>query len=136
MTRDEVVQFIKEVQFGYLATIGADDSPCVRPISIKDVYGDDFYFFTFCTTRKVGEMEANPKVEVVWMKTDGASQVRVKGDAAPVTDEAIIERFMADNPMASQIIPPGGEHLFALYKIVPAKIDAAIGMVPYKEVEW
>jgi len=127
---------IQEVQFGYLATIGTDGSPCVRPISIKDVYGDDFYFFTFNTTRKVAEMEANPRVEVVWMKMDGMSQARVKGDAAPVTDEAVIKQFMADNPMASQIIPPGGEHLFALYKIVPAKIEAATGMVPYTEVEW
>ena len=36
MTRSEVIEFIQQVQFGYLATVGADNAPRVRPISIKD----------------------------------------------------------------------------------------------------
>ena len=136
MTRDEVIQFIQETQFGYLATVGADGGPCVRPVSIKDVYGDDFYFFTFCTTRKVAEMAGNPQVEIVWARADGAVQVRVKGEAVLEEDEAIHARFKADNPMVSKILPPGGEKLFALYKVQPASVEAAVGLVPYTQVEW
>ena len=136
MTRDEAIQFIKEVQFGYLATVDADGGPCVRPVAIKDVYGDDFYFFTFCTTRKVAEMAGNPRIEVVWAKLDGAVQVRVKGEAVLEEDPEIHARFKADNPMVSRILPPGGEQLFALYKVQPTRVEAAVGLVPYTEVDW
>jgi uncharacterized pyridoxamine 5'-phosphate oxidase family protein len=136
MTRDEAIQFIQEVKFAYLATVGSDDAPCVRPVAIKDVYGDDFYFFTFCTTRKVAEMAANPKVEAVWAKVDGASQVRVKGTAHVVEDAALEKRFRADNPMVEKILPQGAGHLFSLYKIVPETVTAAQGLVPYTEIAW
>ena len=136
MTRDEVIEYIKKVQFGYLATVGADNAPRVRPVSIKDVYDDDFYFFTFSTTRKVAEMEANSQVEVVWSKLEEVSQVRVRGKAVVVEDEAIHKRFMEDNPMASKILPEGAQHLFRLYKIQPEKVEAAKGLVPYSEVAW
>ena len=33
MTRDEVVDYIKDVKFGYLATAGADGAPRVRPVT-------------------------------------------------------------------------------------------------------
>ena len=136
MTRDEVIRFVQEVTFAYLATVDEGNAPCVRPVAIKDVYGDDFYFFTFCTTRKVAEMAANPKVEAVWAKVEGASQVRVRGTAYEVKDDEIEERFRADNPMVERILPPGAEHLFSLHKIVPEKVEVAEGLVPYTEVAW
>jgi uncharacterized pyridoxamine 5'-phosphate oxidase family protein len=136
MTRDEVIEYIKQVQFGYLATVGADSAPRVRPVSIKDVYGDDLYFFTFSTTRKVAEMEANAQVEVVWSKPEETSQVRVRGTAVVVDDEAVHKRFLEDNPIASKIIPEGAEHLFRLYKIQPETVETAKGLVPYTEVAW
>jgi uncharacterized pyridoxamine 5'-phosphate oxidase family protein len=136
MTRDEVIEYIQEVQFGYLATVGADNAPRVRPVSIKDVYDDDVYFFTFSTTRKVAEMEANSQVEVVWSKLKGMSQVRIRGKAVVVEDAAIHKRFLEDNPMASKILPEGAQHLFRLYKIQPEKVEMAKGLVPYTEVAW
>jgi uncharacterized pyridoxamine 5'-phosphate oxidase family protein len=136
MTRDEVVEYIKQVQFGYLATVGADNAPRVRPVSIKDVYGDDLYFFTFSTTRKVAEMEAHPQVEVVWSKPEETSQVRVRGTAVVAEDEAVHKRFLEDNPIASKILPEGAQHLFRLYKIQPEKVEMAKGLVPYVEVAW
>jgi nitroimidazol reductase NimA-like FMN-containing flavoprotein (pyridoxamine 5'-phosphate oxidase superfamily) len=79
MTRDQIIDYIRDVKFGYLATADADGAPRVRPIGITTVYGDDLYFFTFSTTRKVAEMEANPRVEVVWSKLEQVTQVRVSG---------------------------------------------------------
>ena len=136
MTRDQVIEYIQQAQFGYLATVGADNAPRVRPVSIKDVYGDDLYFFTFSTTRKVAEMEANPQVEVVWSKLEEASQVRIRGKAVVVKDEAIHKRFLEDNPIATKILPAGVQHLFRLYKIQPDKVEVAKGLVPYTEITW
>ncbi|MBC8448535.1 MAG: pyridoxamine 5'-phosphate oxidase family protein [Chloroflexi bacterium] len=136
MTRKEVIEFIQQIQFGYLATVGSDNAPRVRPVSIKDVYGDDLYFFTFSTTRKVAEMAANPQVEVVWAKEEETSQVRIKGKAVVVKDEAIQKRFLEDNPIAARILPEAAQHLFRLYKVQPENVWIARGLVPYTEVAW
>ena len=136
MTRSEVIEFIQQVQFGYLATVGADNAPRVRPISIKDVYGDDLYFFTFANTRKVAEIAINPQVEVVWAKEAELSQVRIEGKAEVVEDPAVEQRFRQDNPMIAKILPEGAQHLFRLYKVKPEKVYVAEGMVPYVEIAW
>jgi uncharacterized pyridoxamine 5'-phosphate oxidase family protein len=136
MTRDEVIEYIRQVQFGYLATVGADNAPRVRPVSMKDVYGDDVYFFTFANTRKCAELDANPQVEVVWSKPEETSQVRLRGTAAVVKDEAESNRFLNDNPMASKILAEGGQHLFRLYKVQPEIVEMAKGLAPYTQVDW
>ena len=94
MTRDEVIAFIQEVHFGYMATVDADNTPCVRPLGIYNFYGDDVYFFTFSILPKCAEIEANPNVEVVWAKLDTQSQVRLKGKAVAVEDEEVKKRLL------------------------------------------
>jgi uncharacterized pyridoxamine 5'-phosphate oxidase family protein len=136
MTREEVEAYIREVKFGYLATVGADNAPRVRPVAIKDVYGDDLYFFTFTTTRKVAEIEANPQVEVAWSKIVDQSQVRVSGRLLVEEDPAIQQRFKEDNPVVSNMLPEGAAHLFRLYRLEPEKVHLAKGLVPYTEVAW
>jgi uncharacterized pyridoxamine 5'-phosphate oxidase family protein len=136
MTRDQVTAYIEEVQFGYLATVGADGAPRVRPVGISTVYGDDIYFFTFSTTRKVAEIEANPRVEIVWSKLEEVSQVRISGKASVVEDATIQQQFKDDNPFVAKILPEGAEHLFLLYKIQLDKVYMAKGLVPYTEVAW
>ncbi|MBN1315016.1 MAG: pyridoxamine 5'-phosphate oxidase family protein [Anaerolineales bacterium] len=136
MNRDQVIEYIQAVKFGYLATINADNEPCVRPVAINNIYGDDLYFFTFCNTRKVSEIDSNPQVEVVWSKLAEASQVRIRGKALVVDDPSVQQRFRQDNPMVDKMLPKGAEHLFRLYKIEPQKVYAAQGLVPYSEVDW
>ena len=64
------------------------------------------------------------------------SQVRIRGKAAPVKDEAVIKRFKDDNPMVAKIVPPPAEPMFALYKITPTKVYMTKGLAPYEEVDW
>ena len=94
MTRKEVISYIQDGKFGYLATVDADNAPRVRPVGIKDIYGDDLYFFTFSITRKVAEIDSNPNVEVVWSKLADLSQVRISGKLVVEEDPAIQQRFM------------------------------------------
>jgi uncharacterized pyridoxamine 5'-phosphate oxidase family protein len=136
MTRDEVIKYIQKVEFGYLATVGADGAPRVRPVGIKNIYGDDLYFFTFSNTRKVAEMEANPQVEIVWSKLAELSQVRISGKAVIVADQAMQQRFREDNPIVAKLLPEEAQHLFRLYKIQPEKVEMAQGLVPYTEIAW
>lgn len=136
MTRDQVTEFIQQVRFGHLATVGADNAPRVRPVGIYTLYGDDLYFFTFRTTRKVAEIKANPQVEVVWSKLEELSQVRIRGKMVVEEDEAIQQQFRQDNPMVAKLLPAEAQHLFLLYKLRPEVVEMARGMVPYTEVAW
>lgn len=136
MTREEAIAYIKEVKFGYLATVDADNGPRVRPVGIKDIYGDDLYFFTFANTRKVAEIENNPHVEVAWSKLTDMSQVRICGKMALEEDPEIQQRFKEDNPIVNNLLPEAASHLFRLYKLQPEKVYMAKGLVPYSEVAW
>jgi uncharacterized pyridoxamine 5'-phosphate oxidase family protein len=136
MTRDEAVAYIKDVEFGYVATVGADGAPRVRPVAIKDIYGDSIYFFTFRNTRKVAEVATNPNVEVVWSKPGSMSQVRIRGTLAEETDGEIQAQFKADNPMVSRMLPPGAEGLFLLYRLSPETVEMAKTLGPYEQLAW
>jgi uncharacterized pyridoxamine 5'-phosphate oxidase family protein len=136
MNREEVITYIQEVHFGYLATLGLDEQPHVRPIGIHTVYDGCLYFFTFSHTRKVAEMENNPQVEVVWSRLKEQSQVRIRGKVSQEKDEAIQQKFIADNPMVTRLLPPEAQHLFRLYRLRPEEVEAADGLVPYTAVAW
>lgn len=136
MNRNEVVAYIQDVHFGYLATLGSDNVPRVRPIGIHTVYEDCLYFFTFSHTRKVAEMDQNPQVEVVWSKLEMMSQVRIRGKVYKESDEAVQQQFIVENPIVSKMLPPEAMHLFQLYRLEPEKVEAADGFVPYEEVIW
>ena len=136
VTREGIIRYIENVKFGYLATVDANNAPRVRPVGIYTVYGDCLYWFTLSNTRKVGEIAANPQVEVVWSNLQEQSQVRINGQLAVKTDEAIIEQFKADNPIVAQLLPEAAQPLFRLYRLQPDKVYWAQGMVPYTEVAW
>lgn len=136
MNREEVITYIQEVHFGYLATIGMDNQPRVRPIGIHTVFDQCLYFFTFSNTRKVTELENNSQVEVVWSKLEERSQVRIRGKVSEETSELIQQQFKAANPMVSKILPLEAQHLFRLYRLRPDRVESADGLVPYTMVAW
>jgi uncharacterized pyridoxamine 5'-phosphate oxidase family protein len=136
MKRDQVIEFIKRIHVGYLATVSTDNTPRVRPISMHTGYNGDIYFFTFSTTRKVAEMEGSSQVEAVWSNLKNLHQVRIRGNAVLVEDKAVHQRFKDDDPKVASMLPPGTGHLFRLYKIEPKTVEAAEGLVPYQQIDW
>ena len=136
MNRDQVVSYIQDVHFGYLATVGTDGRPRVRPVAVHTILDDGLYFFTFGHTRKVAELAHNPQVEVVWSKLEEQSQVRIRGTAALETDETIKGQFIAQNPMVTRMLPPEAQHLFRLYRLEPSAVETAAGLVPYESATW
>jgi uncharacterized pyridoxamine 5'-phosphate oxidase family protein len=136
MNREEVIAYIQQVHFGYLATVGIDNTPRVRPIGIHNIYNNDLYFFTFGNTRKVAEMQNNPQVEVVWSKLEEQSQVRVRGKVFLETCQEVQHQFKEDNPIVGKLLPPQAQLLFQLYRLEPSKVEIAPGLTPYIEVDW
>ena len=136
MRRNEVSADSQNVHFGYLATMGADGAPRVRPVGMHTIYDDCLYFFTFGNTRKVAEIEENPQVEVVWCNPQEQSQVRIRGLMSLEEDEAIQQQFKDDNPMVARMLPEEARHLFRLYRLQPDAVEMARGLVPYTTVDW
>ncbi len=135
-TREQIIEFIKDVKIAYLATLGTDNVPRVRPLGVHTVYGDAVYFFTFKTTRKVAEMAAHPHAELVWARLGDNAQVRMRGDVMLEDDAEVQTRFKAENPMVAKMLPPGAEHMFALFKLQPTTVEAVVGLKPYTQVAW
>lgn len=135
-TRNQVIDFIQEAKFAYLATLGTDGDPRARPLAAYTVYGDAVYFFTFKSTRKVAELAAHPRAELVWARLQDNAQVRMRGPVALEEDAEVVARFKADNPIVAQMLPPGAEHMFALFKLMPEVVEAVVGLKPYNQVAW
>ena len=102
--REQVIEFIKDVKFAHLATLGTDNVPRARPLAAYTVYGDAVYFFTFKTTRKVAEITSHPQAELVWTRVQDNAQVRMRGPVALEQDAEVQARFKADNPMVARSI--------------------------------
>jgi uncharacterized pyridoxamine 5'-phosphate oxidase family protein len=134
--RDQVVEFIDKVKFAYPATLGTDSVPRARPLAAHTVYGDAVYSFTFRTIRKVAELAAHPQAELVWCRLQDRAQVRMRGPVALEQDAEVQARFKAGNPMVAQMLPPGAEHLFALFRLTPEVVEAVVGLKPYTQVAW
>jgi uncharacterized pyridoxamine 5'-phosphate oxidase family protein len=134
--REQVIEFIKDVKFAHLATLGIDHVPRARPLAAYTVYRDAVYFFTFKTTRKVAEITSHPQAELVWTRLQDNAQVRMRGPVILEEDPQVQARFKADNPMVGRMLPPGAEQLFTLFKLMPEVVEAVVGLKPYTQIAW
>ena len=85
-----------------LATVGPGGRPSVRAVLLKGADARGFVFYTNLESRKAGELAANPHVALAFHWKSLARQVRVEGDAAPVTDQEA-DAYFATRPRESRI---------------------------------
>ena len=137
MNKAEAMEYIGKVHIGYLATIGTDNKPRVRPVGVSIFYGDDVYFFTLSIRSKHAEMQANPNVEMVWFTFEGEIQVHIKGKAVLVQDEALRQRFREQVGVIDKLVPEDLRQYYVLYKIQPEKVEMSQGFATsYTEIPW
>ncbi len=85
-----------------LATATPDGAPSARMVLLKGADEDGLVFFTSYTSRKAGELEANPRAAMLFHWPQLGRQVRVEGAVARVSREDT-ERYVRSRPRASQI---------------------------------
>jgi pyridoxamine 5'-phosphate oxidase len=87
-----------------LATAGADGSPSLRTVLLKDVDAGGFVFYTNSESHKGAQLAVNPRVALLflWKQLRQQVQVKVEGIAIPVS-HAEADAYFASRPRMSQI---------------------------------
>jgi pyridoxamine 5'-phosphate oxidase len=85
-----------------LATASADGRPSARTVSLKRVEGDALVLTSALWTRKAREIEANPRVALLFHWPALGRQVHVGGEAA-LAERALAEELFAERDPAHQL---------------------------------
>jgi pyridoxamine 5'-phosphate oxidase len=85
-----------------LATCSPEGTPSARIVLLKDVSDAGFVFFTQYRSRKGQELEANPRVALVFFWKEIERQVRIVGTALRVTD-AENAAYFAQRPRGARL---------------------------------
>ena len=85
-----------------LSTVGPDQRPSSRIVLLKGLDGHGFVFFTNHTSRKAGELEANPACSLLFPWHPLERQVRVEG-SAQVLDRDTVEAYHRTRPRGAQL---------------------------------
>ena len=85
-----------------LGTVGDDGQPSVRIVLLKGVDDDGFVFYTNFQGRKGRELLAHPRAALCFHWQQLEEQVRVEGEAVPVSD-AEADAYFASRPRGSQL---------------------------------
>ena len=85
-----------------LATVDGEGRPSSRIVLLKGIDGNGFVFYTNHESRKGQELLANPHAALCFHWKSLLRQVRIEGDASPVT-AAEADAYFATRPRLSQI---------------------------------
>ncbi|MCF3138337.1 pyridoxamine 5'-phosphate oxidase family protein [Paenarthrobacter sp. AR 02] len=98
---------------GFLGTTGADGGPRVRAVIVREVdrAAGRLMVATNTLSRKVAEIDHQPRVALTFYDDDRGVQLRIRGDAAVVDDEKERRR-------AWERFSPSSRHLYAS-RLVP-----------------
>ena len=96
------VQEVNDPNAMTLATVGPSGAPSARMVLLKDVGPTGFVFYTNFESRKGAEILANPNVALLFHWKSLNRQVRVEGEALPVSDDEA-DAYFDSRPRASRI---------------------------------
>lgn len=95
MTKEGIYEFISRQKTSLISSVGEDGYPATRAL-IKPVLidGNDIYFATYTSSRKVAHYRQNPKACVYFFeKGQRFSGVEIKGNMVVLTDQPTKDRF-------------------------------------------
>ena len=99
---DTVAAGLHEPNAMVVATATPDGRPSARMVLLKGLDERGFVFYTNLSSRKGGEIDANPWVSLLFPWQDLQRQVRVEGRASRVS-QAESEAYFAQRPRESQL---------------------------------
>ena len=115
--RELALGVMKQARFPNLATIDGDQ-PRARPVSPVRTDGFTVYVANLRSYHKTVEIEANPRVELVYLD-DRHDQVRITGVAEVVTDRDVLQEIWDGNPLLRQYLGSIDNPALIVYWIRP-----------------
>jgi pyridoxamine 5'-phosphate oxidase len=85
-----------------LATATREGAPSVRMVLLKGASDDGFVFFTGYGSRKAGELDANPRVALLFHWPPLGRQVRVEGAVERLSEEES-DAYFTTRPRGAQL---------------------------------
>ncbi len=86
-----------------LSTIGTDNYPNARFVSLKDVAENNFIVTGTLTSRKGLEIKETDKVALTFWWTETERQIRIQGNATVISNE-LADKYFAERNRDSQIV--------------------------------
>lgn len=125
VNRDSILvaarEIIKETTYCGLVTIDSNGHPQVRtmnPFPVEDDF--NIWFATSRSSRKVGELKANPKVAVYFADHISATgYVNISGKAEIIDDKELLVKMKREYWEGI----PDWQDIFVLIKIVPERLE-------------
>ena len=116
----KLYEMIKDVRIAMMTTIEADGSLHSRPMyaHVADDHGD-LWFFSHSREPKIGELKADPQVNLAFSDTSGQNYVSVSGTADIVTDKAKIKELWSEGLRTWFPDGPDGPNI-ALIRVHPS----------------
>ena len=118
--RELAVALVRAARFPCLATIDGDQ-PRVRPVSPVRTEEFTVYVANLKSYHKTGEIEANPRVELVYVNEEH-DQVRITGTAEVVTDHALIEDIFEKNNLLKHYLGSPDNPELLIYRVTPNRV--------------
>lgn len=111
---EETIEFLTRNTSQFLATIGLDGKPKVRPFQLMMQEGEKLYFCTSNRKAVFGELRNNPQAQLCAAAPD-FSWIRVSGKAVFVEETALKERVLNSHPLVKSIYLTADNPIFEVF---------------------
>lgn len=129
MTKDDVIDLIKDAGFGFLATTEGKQ-PRVRPMMPYLTDSGDFLLALLSHSRTIPQIKDNPQVEICYVDRK-MSYCRITGKGKLSTDLEKKEIVWNNIPMLRQYFSGPQDARFALIEIESGSVEA---MTPTQKI--
>ena len=125
MTKEEIIQMIRDNPSMQLATVDADGAPHTRGMMMYSVDETGIVFHTSNQKDLYKQLKGEPRVEASFLNREKFIQIRVQGNATEIDDAAFREKIV--NTPGREFLKPWvaerGLDLIRIFKIEQCVAD-------------
>ena len=128
-----VAELLKNLDICMLTTQASDGALHGRPMSNNGhvEYDGDSWFFSFGDSRKVREIDADPRTELAFIDTPNGTWVNVEGESTVVRDDPERKRELWQDDLERWFTEGPDDPNVVLIKVSARHIDAWSGEAEY-----
>lgn len=120
--RERAAAVVRRAKFPFLATVGRDGQPRVRPVSpVRVDPGFVIYVANLRRYGKTEEIAAEPRVELCYLD-DAHDQVRITAVAEELTDGAVLAEIWEANPLLRKYLGTPENPELIIYRCRPVRV--------------